>query len=191
MVLTIHSRRHDGTALLQYNNNNNFNGAMVAIPIDQTVSPTMTANHSLFFKISVVLSYILIIFLLVFSFTLSNVKTFMIIYSIVLLIVFTISLLFRIPVAIQLQPTCLVVKTRMTSWSLSYERVNSVTLLPSVCCWFGALCSFPKGGFTSLSDGVFFHSNDCGQSICFSPTDIMAFRTMLNQTSLGARVRSE
>jgi len=118
----------------------------------------------------------------------SPLNSFWIVYFVVLLIAVAAVAHFRWPQSVTLAPTCVVLNTRCTSFSLSYERVQSVEVLPSVCCWFGAKCSNPKGGFTSFSNGVFFRSPDCGQSIAFSPTDFNAFVAALQASPLGNRI---
>jgi len=115
-------------------------------------------------------------------------NNFWIAYFVVLLVAAALVIHFRWPQTVSLAPTCVVLNTRCTSFSLSYERVQSVEILPSICCWFGSKCSNPKGGFTSFSNGVFFRSPDCGQSITFSPTDLGAFVAALQAGPLGNRI---
>jgi len=118
----------------------------------------------------------------------SGSATFFIVYMIVILAVTILAVVIKWPTATTLSPTCVILSTRCTSFSLSYERITSVELLPSVCCWCGAACTAPKGSFTSLTNGVFFRSPDCGQSIAFSPQDFPRFVDALRRTPLANRI---
>lgn len=110
-------------------------------------------------------------------------RYFWFIYSIFLFLLVGLTIMYRWPRRVDLTTSAVVLYTRWTSYSIPYERIAVVSMVPSVCCWFGHFCKFPKGAFTSFSNGIFFNSNDCGQSLCFSPQNIDRFTQAIAQTT--------
>jgi len=112
-----------------------------------------------------------------------------IVWDILVLFILTMYALFRLPKSVTLQASCLTLQTRAATYSLAYERVQSVMVLRSVLCARRRGCGF-KGAHTSCRNGVVFHTTDCGQSIWFTPADLPRFLNALQATPLAARVES-
>jgi len=118
----------------------------------------------------------------------STSNTFWMFYFVFLLLLLALVIARRWPTKVELTATCVVLHTRLTTYSLPYERVVTVEMLNSICCFTGAACKFPKGGFTSFTSGVFFRTNDFGQSLAFSPQDPTRFLHQLQLSPLGNRI---
>lgn len=74
------------------------------------------------------------------------------------LIITLLSLLVRVPKSMVVHHNHATLFTLCRTFTVSFDLIQRVEVVRSTCCYMGAACSFPRGSFTSFSDGVFFKS---------------------------------
>lgn len=99
------------------------------------------------------------------------------------------SLAAMMPKSIELHPTCAVLRTRMLTYSVPYERVERVEVVGSLCCYTNNCCRAASGIFTTYSDGIYIRSVDFRQSLRFSPENPERFLAALQQSPLASKIR--